>query len=1309
MPVSAGSLAACSLLLRCSGVCGDLPGALAGRDALALGFNRGCTSCEFPPEFLPPCGCTLRATYNTGVWYCLLPDARWGITLLTLGAASIIYSVLALMNHNNLLSITDERWAVFAATAANCGLPRCAAALQRRVHAQRGINKFLSGVIADARLEADAAATKASALAPADAAQLLMSHTEERTDPVFAFTVATPSSWAAGAVGLARVALRRAASGTAADWRAEVVRMRQLGVAHPHIAQLLCVSDACAQSGGGAAIALLWGARPGGAPVIGTLATSLEKQPLSLRHMLRLAKEAATGLAYLHLPEVGLVHGRLRAATTLLCTAPSGEVSPSVRLAAFGHAGRGCGNDGEDDDDAQVSWAWRAPERLAAPRAAPTQAGDQYALGVLLWEIFHRSGRPFPDVPDDAPDRQDAVINGRRPRVKAALPMEVRALMAGCWASDLQRRFTAARVACTLARLEAAEVGRASLDARLPDPDRRAEDGNGGDNDVDDDDDDDDDDDGVVALEFPRHGISLAALRAFVDELRGATIPPSEYELADWRAAARPGSVAPQPAPALFESLTTTQVVQRIIKPLTASTGGSYADLLLAAGARDAASGAPLAADATVFVSHAWGNNFCSLAAAVLAALDGKHDSGRVYMWNDIFVGPQHKADNLPQSWWTRTFAAAIATIGRTLLVADPYSAPAPLTRSWCLWELHCTLDGADWGDDGAGSSDSGITDSALAWSGLEVALPPAQVRAFHKDLARDLEGVRSAIEQIDARRARAFKPTDEAHIHSVIGASPGGFVLVNTRIRERLAGWLLRAANAALRAGLRDELAAGTAAAAVSYVTPTRLVKQAERLARWHTQQGEEAAARRAGELALQVLALPRVRALLAEPLPVAGGSRDAWVVFRLYRAHVLRGLTRVAEAIDEFRTLCTALLRCPDYGPGHAITRKVIADWAATSKNELLSSCIAMHLLHLMELRGNPTAPLARRVLRPLHARLARTATGRLHGCVDALFFVLCSFPYAFVGWSLLLYLQVIEVPAAQRLCAAARQRSIGGASAGALAPAQAEAAEAPAAPAAAEGAGDADAAALAGVAAFNSATALREQGRHAEALRELRTTWAALAPRVSSAHYEVAICAALQLGDMCSALGRRASLLRRFGFHRPFRPLLRDAAARQAHLAEAEAVLRPALHACRNLLGATHPRSVECAFSLAVALQRRALTGGDDASECALEAAALVFGAADSLDAALGADHPRARAARVRAHRLEHLHAEETVLSALHLPFFLWAAMALAAVGIFFVVVTSKIPGRPTAGGGSGPGDPLLMRLERLRPLRAPCGEP
>jgi hypothetical protein len=128
----------------------------------------------------------------------------------------------------------------------------------------------------------------------------------------------------------------------------------------------------------------------------------------------------------------------------------------------------------------------------------------------------------------------------------------------------------------------------------------------------------------------PLEGISPAALRAFCAAHAGAVLQPTAAEV---DAAAAAGEAAPTALP--FEALTTAQVVQRVIKPATLHTQGSYAKLLLQRAAPGAA--APPVARATVFLSHAWAYPFRDLTAAVFARFEGAEDG--VFLWNGARVG----------------------------------------------------------------------------------------------------------------------------------------------------------------------------------------------------------------------------------------------------------------------------------------------------------------------------------------------------------------------------------------------------------------------------------------------------------------------------------------------------------------------------------------------------------------------------------------------------------------------------------------------------------------------------------------------
>ena len=79
-----------------------------------------------------------------------------------------------------------------------------------------------------------------------------------------------------------------------------------------------------------------------------------------------------------------------------------------------------------------------------------------------------------------------------------------------------------------------------------------------------------------------------------------------------------------------------------------------------------------------------------------------------------MFVANQHRVATLPQEWLSGAFRQSVVDIGRTVLVLQPWHAPVPLTRSWCLWEIFSALDGG---------------------AELQIALSPAQREAFQEAL----------------------------------------------------------------------------------------------------------------------------------------------------------------------------------------------------------------------------------------------------------------------------------------------------------------------------------------------------------------------------------------------------------------------------------------------------------------------------------------------------------------------------------------------------------------------------------------------
>ena len=171
------------------------------------------------------------------------------------------------------------------------------------------------------------------------------------------------------------------------------------------------------------------------------------EQAVDARMSARIAAEAATGIAYLHMRDVDIVHGDMKADNCLLAD------DLSVRICDFGMsevknrsktmtaASTGSGS-------TAITVAWSAPELF---RAKPkSYASDVYALGLTLWEIYERA-IPFSGMPEAAIVNQ--VLSGERPEIGEKLPKAVERLVKSCWSEDPKARPTSGKVAYILTDL----------------------------------------------------------------------------------------------------------------------------------------------------------------------------------------------------------------------------------------------------------------------------------------------------------------------------------------------------------------------------------------------------------------------------------------------------------------------------------------------------------------------------------------------------------------------------------------------------------------------------------------------------------------------------------------------------------------------------------------------------------------------------------------------------------------------------------------------------------------------------------------
>ena len=163
---------------------------------------------------------------------------------------------------------------------------------------------------------------------------------------------------------------------------------------------------------------------------------------LDSREKARLAKETATGVAYLHMKDVSIVHGDMKAANVLLtkrrvvklCDFGMAEAKNRSKTMTSAGAGR-----------VALTVAWSAPELFKGKQK--TFASDVYALGMTLWQIFERQ-EPFSAMPEAAIVNQ--CLSGVRPDISAATPATAKKLIAMSWAGNPSSRPRAAAVACAL-------------------------------------------------------------------------------------------------------------------------------------------------------------------------------------------------------------------------------------------------------------------------------------------------------------------------------------------------------------------------------------------------------------------------------------------------------------------------------------------------------------------------------------------------------------------------------------------------------------------------------------------------------------------------------------------------------------------------------------------------------------------------------------------------------------------------------------------------------------------------------------------
>mmetsp|Transcript_11425 Transcript_11425/g.47839 ORF Transcript_11425/g.47839 Transcript_11425/m.47839 type:complete len:820 (-) Transcript_11425:1419-3878(-) len=169
----------------------------------------------------------------------------------------------------------------------------------------------------------------------------------------------------------------------------------------------------------------------------------------------RICSEIATGIAYLHMRDVSIVHGDLKAGNVLLTK------EKSVRICDFGmseakNRSKTLTSAANVGSSTALTVAWSAPELFEDdPKSFAT---DVYALGVTLWEVYERRV-PFGNMPEAAVVSQ--ILAGKRPKFSSSdTPASVKRIIEACWSANHKGRPSAEKVAYVLTELWTHHPGR---------------------------------------------------------------------------------------------------------------------------------------------------------------------------------------------------------------------------------------------------------------------------------------------------------------------------------------------------------------------------------------------------------------------------------------------------------------------------------------------------------------------------------------------------------------------------------------------------------------------------------------------------------------------------------------------------------------------------------------------------------------------------------------------------------------------------------------------------------------------------------
>ncbi|MDP2436532.1 MAG: protein kinase [archaeon] len=153
---------------------------------------------------------------------------------------------------------------------------------------------------------------------------------------------------------------------------------------------------------------------------------------LTFKTKIKMAKQAALGMNWLHRSKPPFIHRDLKTSNLLV------DENFGVKVCDFGLAHmKTHGNKKQGSYGATGTPKWMAPEVLMNKEYDET--ADVYSFGIVLWEMV-TGQEPFPDCDSYSTLLDRIVTNAERPPVPDSCPAKLKALIRACWDADPKRR-----------------------------------------------------------------------------------------------------------------------------------------------------------------------------------------------------------------------------------------------------------------------------------------------------------------------------------------------------------------------------------------------------------------------------------------------------------------------------------------------------------------------------------------------------------------------------------------------------------------------------------------------------------------------------------------------------------------------------------------------------------------------------------------------------------------------------------------------------------------------------------------------------